>query len=335
MRLPKQKSLFFIFVILFSLNAVAQEPEELFLKYDISGSFVKVYAELKIPCCEPFVFNLPIDSREIESSEPFTQKKYPNHISLTFDNLNSFNNSSEIRISYLTQALIENNKNSFFILDLSKNPAQNTSLEVTLPKDATLKYSLDSSNPSIFPFTDKISTDGQRITLFWDESILNEKETVLVIYKINHFMKEALLIIIISTISIFFFAFILLRRFPKKTSRANTLATAQNASYEGKTPLVTSVQLDSPESNNNNTLSDNERYSELTKNLFEEEKQIILTLITSNTKELWQKEIQKQLGISKVKLSRRLRSLKQKGLIESIPYGNTNKIRLVTKTSSQ
>jgi len=319
--------------IFFSLSSVAREPEEFFLNYDISGSFAKVFAQLKTPCCESFDFKLPIDSKDIESSAPFTQRQYSNYILLTFDNLDSFNNSSEIMISYSTQAVIENNKNSFFILDLSKNPAQNTSLKVTLPKEATLKYSLDSSNPSIFPFTDDISTDGQRITLFWDDSILNEKETVLIIYKINRLLKAALLIIVVVVISMSLFIFILVRRFPKRPLSPGRLVSNINTKHENITPAIMSAKPYVTEREGENNLSSKEIYSNLTKNLFEEEKQIILLLIDSNNKELWQKEIIKQLGISKVKLSRRLRNLKQKGLIESIPYGNTNKIRLITKDS--
>ena len=66
----------------------------------------------------------------------------------------------------------------------------------------------------------------------------------------------------------------------------------------------------------------------MTTNLFEEEKQIISILLKENNNELWQKQLELKSGISKVRLSRKLRNLEQKGLIEKIPYGNTNKIRL-------
>ncbi|MBS3099845.1 hypothetical protein J4463_01345 [Candidatus Pacearchaeota archaeon] len=66
--------------------------------------------------------------------------------------------------------------------------------------------------------------------------------------------------------------------------------------------------------------------NDLTKNLFEEEKQITEILIKCG--EMWQKQLEIKSGISKVKLSRKLRALEQKGIIEKIPYGNTNKIRI-------
>ncbi len=68
--------------------------------------------------------------------------------------------------------------------------------------------------------------------------------------------------------------------------------------------------------------------SDYTKNLFEEEKDVVQILLKAPDHELWQKELQRKAGITKVKLSRKIRSLEQKGLIEKIPYGNTNKIRL-------
>lgn len=63
-----------------------------------------------------------------------------------------------------------------------------------------------------------------------------------------------------------------------------------------------------------------------TKNLFGDEKKIVKYLITK--KECWTKEIVRDLNISKVKLSRKLRSLEQKGLIKKLPYGNENRIIL-------
>ncbi len=62
--------------------------------------------------------------------------------------------------------------------------------------------------------------------------------------------------------------------------------------------------------------------------MFEDEKLIVRILLIEKTRELWQKQLEQKTGLNKVKLSRKLRSLEAKGLIEKIPYGNTNKIRL-------
>jgi len=66
-----------------------------------------------------------------------------------------------------------------------------------------------------------------------------------------------------------------------------------------------------------------------TKNIFGDEKRIIEYLLDKKDNECWTKEISKDLGISKVKLSRKLRSLEQKELIKKIPYGNENRIKLL------
>ena len=66
----------------------------------------------------------------------------------------------------------------------------------------------------------------------------------------------------------------------------------------------------------------------LTRNLYEEEKRIMQVLLAQKDEELWQKQVARETGLSKVKVSRKLRNLEKKGLIEKIPHGNTNKIRV-------
>lgn len=63
-----------------------------------------------------------------------------------------------------------------------------------------------------------------------------------------------------------------------------------------------------------------------TNNLYRDEKRIINYLLKK--KECWTKEIVRDLGISKVKLSRKLRSLEEKDLIFREPHGNENRIKL-------
>lgn len=66
--------------------------------------------------------------------------------------------------------------------------------------------------------------------------------------------------------------------------------------------------------------------NDYTKNLFSDEKKIVKYLL--NKKECWTKELVRDLNISKVKLSRKLRSLEEKGLITRTPHGNENRIIL-------
>jgi hypothetical protein len=66
----------------------------------------------------------------------------------------------------------------------------------------------------------------------------------------------------------------------------------------------------------------------VTQNLFGDEKQIINFLIKNKNKSAWTKELVNELGIPKVRLSRKLRSLEEKELIGRTPYGNENRIKL-------
>lgn len=63
-----------------------------------------------------------------------------------------------------------------------------------------------------------------------------------------------------------------------------------------------------------------------TQNLYKDEKKIMDYLVKK--KDCWTKELIKDLKISKVRLSRKLRSLEQRGLIEKEPFGNENRIKL-------
>lgn len=308
------KKLYFllVIVILLSSYSFAQDSEGLFLKYDLEENSANVLIEVSLLNNKTFEVKLPIDSKEINANEPFIQKTYKEYILLIFND----SKTEKITINYITTAVIENNKNSFFILDLLMFKTKNISLEVTLPKEATLKYSLESPKPSIFPLTDKIQTNGQRITLFWDELLLKDKETVLVIYKLSQKPKDLLIILGIISFSLLIFLFILVKKITRKNLPLQTRST-QNSSSS----VFLNASLEEQESS--------QLARDLTKNLFDDEKQIILALLECKERELWQKELQQKMGISKVKLSRRLRNLNQKGLIESIPYGNTNKIRLI------
>jgi hypothetical protein len=68
--------------------------------------------------------------------------------------------------------------------------------------------------------------------------------------------------------------------------------------------------------------------SKLDKYLLDEERNILKFLKGEEKRESWQKKIQTQFSLSKAKCSRLIRNLESRGLIEKIPFGNTNKIRL-------
>lgn len=67
---------------------------------------------------------------------------------------------------------------------------------------------------------------------------------------------------------------------------------------------------------------------DINKYLLEEEQKIIKFLGNCDRHESWQRKIQEVLNLSKTKTSRLIRNLESRSLIEKIPFGNTNKIRL-------
>ncbi len=62
--------------------------------------------------------------------------------------------------------------------------------------------------------------------------------------------------------------------------------------------------------------------------LLDSEKQIVDFLKNSDRHEAWQRKIQEVTGFSKAKVSRLIRDLEARGLVEKIPMGNTNKVKL-------
>lgn len=66
----------------------------------------------------------------------------------------------------------------------------------------------------------------------------------------------------------------------------------------------------------------------LDKHLLDEERKLLEELRKADRHEMWQKNIQQKLELSKAKTSRLIRNLESRELIEKIPFGNTNKIVL-------
>lgn len=72
----------------------------------------------------------------------------------------------------------------------------------------------------------------------------------------------------------------------------------------------------------------NHKRKDISRYLLDDEKRVIKLLKEAEGKSLWQKNIQSTLEFSKAKLSRMIRNLESRSLIEKISIGNTNKIRL-------
>jgi uncharacterized membrane protein len=151
----------------------------------------------------------------------------------------------------------------------------------------------------VVPDPDSMVTDGRRVILGWND--FSEGE-IIVDY---NFVKESnyiwLYLLVILIVAFLVFYLYKTKKFKKQVG----VLKEKSKSIKKK------------------------RKKDITRNLFGEEKKIIEYLLNKKGHESWTKELVRELEISKVRLSRRLRNLEQKELIEKIPYGNENRIKLL------
>lgn len=214
---------------------------------------------------------------------------------IDFGNYNVINvdSADNLNIKYLTKSQIDSSKKQYFFT--LQNPFNNLAdIKLYLPESAIL-----GENRIIFPKPNNIQTDGRRIILSWDNF---DEDYILVEYEFIE-KDTGFLYIIIGVLILFIFILYL----TQKKIMKKEIKKVKSKGEKGK----------------------QQKEEELTKNLFEDEKRIVKYLLGKKGNESWTKEIIKELNISKVKLSRKLRSLEQKEIIKRIPYGNENKIRLL------
>ena len=204
------------------------------------------------------------------------------------------NSANNLSIKYITQSMVSKSKNRYsFVSRNYLNKMQNVRL--VLPESAVIL-----EDGLVFPEPDLISSDGRSIILTWND--YNEKQ-IIVDYeflKDKKFIQYSIILIII----IIFALYLILQRkiFKRKIKK-----------LKGK---------------NKKTNTKSEAIEE---HLIESEKAIISELKKSEKNQLWQKHLQTKTGFSKAKLSRVVRNLESRNLIQKIPMGNTNKIKLKSK----
>ena len=204
------------------------------------------------------------------------------------------NSANNLSIKYITQSMVSKSKNRYsFVSRNYLNKMQNVRL--VLPESAVIL-----EDGLVFPEPDLISSDGRSIILTWND--YNEKQ-IIVDYeflKDKKFIQYSIILIII----IIFALYLILQRkiFKRKIKK-----------LKGK---------------NKKTNTKSEAIEE---HLIESEKAIISELKKSEKNQLWQKHLQTKTGFSKAKLSRVIRNLESRNLIQKIPMGNTNKIKLKSK----
>ncbi len=195
-------------------------------------------------------------------------------------------------IKYSTGSVLEKSQDSeFFVLSVESINAGNKSISVRLPEKATLKYGLESGQASIVPKAGEVDTDGKRITIRWDDEDI-AGDALLVIYDSGGASGLAAAAYAVTGLALLF---------------------AGGAYYRYR---------------KKGRLNKEQPANELTRNLIDEEKKVMEAVLQSPEEGVWQKQLETMTGLSKVRLSRKVRNLEQKGLIEKIPYGNANRIRL-------
>ena len=249
----------------------------------------KALVEINFGSVEDFEYKLPNDARTLEVNSAYELEEFADYKLLTVKQ------SNNLAISYITNSVIDKtNTKSYFILRNNFNDS--VSLMLYLPEGGIL-------GDIVVPDADSMSTDGRRVILSWNN--LTEEEVV-VSYEIvkgnTIFWINLILILVVIALVVYIISFRKLKLKILKLKK-KTKVVRKKSEVRAKKDVV--------------------------RNLFGEEKQVIEYLLGKKGHESWTKEIVRDLNISKVRLSRRLRNLIQKELIEKVPYGNENRIRLL------
>jgi len=202
----------------------------------------------------------------------------------------------EIRFSFIDSEAIEKGKRYYFTKRIE--PKINIDkLIVRLVLDEGFVVSKD-----IYPEATSIRSDGRKIIIEWQFSNFKQDEymPIFVIFE-SAGGKSYLWIIVLAVVIgvICWLSYPLLR---KKLEELK----AKKKPFKKK-----------------------KEKEDVTRFLLENEKKVIEELMKE--KELWQKQLQLRTGLSKVKLSRVLKNLENRGLIKKINFGKTNKILLAKK----
>lgn len=305
MRILKLLLLDLLFLALISANIAAIESYK--VDYDIQDN-VRVAVSALLTEGENRIY-LPLDAGNIaeENNTPYEI------ISLSDRKIIIFNlaEGREINLHYTTEELIDE---GFFVSSNELFEGGTYSMSLKLPEAAILETPLESPKPSVFPLASSVYSDGQRLILEWKS--LESGEPVLVKFKESRldysFIITAFSMLIIALVLYYIF----LRRKNKREKNKKEDSKEDELVEEDK------------EKDKKGDKEEDKKEVHVEISLYEEEKIIVNALNESNNKEMWQKELLQKTGLTKVKLSRRLRALEERGMIEKIPYGNTNKIRL-------
>ena len=306
---------FIILLIILSPSVLSLDAKSYRAEYTIAADKVIVEEQYLLSYfTSELTLTLPSDATAIEVEGLGFQEM---DLNLYKDIIISGTLFNSVIIKYITTAYLEKTKDSFFIVNYDVNARENT-ITAHLPEQATLKYSTTSPQRSVIP-VGKITTDGKSLSIEWQN--VSAGEALLVIYntprEIGEYWKTIGIMMAVGIVILGVFYV--------------TGAKRKKKGADDKDNIDDKKDEDKKEYRHQKKEAPN--VSDVTRNLFEEEKAIVEVLLQKG--ELWQKQLVLHTGISKVKLSRKLRNLEAKGIIEKVPYGNTNKIRLKNKSTEQ
>jgi uncharacterized membrane protein len=210
--------------------------------------------------------------------------------------------NKSIGLSYKTKEYIKDLENNEFMFNVGQQIQESINVTIILSKGFVI------SNNLVFPNDVEISSNGQNIILTWKNF---DRDEIIVFYE--RIEKSNIGLYFFVTIGIIIFGII--------------MGWYQNKNYKKRIKKINEEQRKKQKLLQKTKKQLKKQF--VTKNLFGDEKIIIEYLLTKKSKECWTKKMQKDLEISKVRLSRKLRSLEEKGIISKISHGNSNLIKLV------
>jgi len=258
-------------------------------------------------------FLLPSDASRISVNIPYT--KEGDYIKIK---------GKDIDFSYVTSEFINNVKNEYYFVHKTDIPiTSNISISLVLDEGFILKPE------EVFPSASKIETDGRQISVIWNfEKNAGENIPIFVTFKnpnpsIGFFSYFAYFIVFLI---IFYLGKITYNRFIKNKKKTKEKETEKKE--KPKVIVRKVVKVIKQTAKETKEEKQKKELEEIERHLLDEERKILEELRKADRNEMWQRQLQLNLGLSKAKASRLIRNLESRHLIKKIPFGNTNKIVL-------
>ena len=212
----------------------------------------------------------------------------------------SFNLNDNITSNFLDTEIIDNSGNNYyFTYKVTPKVDNNISIRMFLSEGFGV------SESDIYPKNFNLETDGHKIIVIWHfDNLLDSKDIPLFVKfsSPNNLPITIKIIIVIIALLLIVALVILFLKYGKAIEAKKNKKDKGLKANKVKIKDFTSY------------LSDGEK--------------IVVELLRKNDKEMWQKDIQRDGNFSKARLSRIIRNLEAKSIINRTPIGNTNKIKL-------